>query len=170
MVEVELFVGIAHIAGIFIGFEALIGAIRKDEVDASQLGRIRGVVTIGLITIVSALIPIGFSYYGLTNHILWFLCSLVFLFLNWFVIIFSMRNPENRNEFFTLMRTKPVITVLFWILLEIPLQAPLILILTGVFTDLEPGFYITALLISLFQAAFVLGQLVYSKVPNHPKS
>jgi hypothetical protein len=164
MVEIELFVGLAHIAGIFIGFEALIGAIRKDEVDASQLGRIRSVVTVGLVALVASLIPIGFQYYGITGHILWFLCSLIFLLLDWGAIVFALRNSENRKLLKTQMQKNPIMTVLFWILLEIPLQVPLILTLIGGFPNLESGFYITSLLFNLFQAAFVLGQLVYSKV------
>ena len=164
MVEIEFFVGMAHIAGIFIGFEALIGAIRKDEVDASQLGRIRSVVTVGLVSIVAALIPIGFSYYGLSGHILWFLCSLIFFILNLVVMILSLRNSENRKLLATQIRAKPVLTILFWVLLELPLQIPLILTIIGVFPDLEQGFYVTSLLFNLFQAAFILGQLVYAKV------
>jgi hypothetical protein len=168
MVETEIFIGIAHISGIFIGFEALIGAVRKDEVDSSHLVHIRSVVTVGLVSIVAALIPIGFQAYGISGHLLWFLCGLIFFILNLIVLILSMRKTENRKLLATQMREKPLMTVLFWALLEIPLQVPLILIFTGVFPDLEAGFYITSLLFNMFQAAFVLAQLVYSKV-NHKK-
>ncbi len=166
MVEVEVFIGIAHIAGIFIGFEALIGAIRKNDVDAKHLGHIRSVVTVGLVAIVAALIPIGFQAYGISGHLLWFLCGLVFFTLNLIVLLLSLRKTENRKLISTQMREKPLITILFWVLLELPLQVPLILIFTGVFPELEAGFYITSLLFNMFQAAFVLGQLVYSKVDS----
>jgi hypothetical protein len=162
--NVEVFVGIAHIAGIFVGFEALISSTRKDEIGVSQLVQIRGLVTVGLGVIVAALIPIGFDLYGIKGHILWFLCSLIVLSLNWAVIILGLRNPENRELMKSQMRASPVMAVFFWLLLEVPLQVPLILTLLGLFPDLEPAFYTTSLLFNLFEAAFVLTQLVYSQV------
>ena len=63
MVEnIEIFIGIAHIAGIFVGFEALISVTHQKEV-----GRIRGLVTVGLTTIIVSLIPIGLSVYGFSG-------------------------------------------------------------------------------------------------------
>jgi len=66
--NVEIFIGIAHIAGIFVGFEALISVTHQKEV-----GRIRGIVTVGLTTIIASLIPIGLGIYGFSGHCLWFL-------------------------------------------------------------------------------------------------
>jgi hypothetical protein len=48
----------------------------------------------------------------------------------------------------------------FWILLEGPINIALILIVIGIYPDLEPAFYITALLFHLFEAAFILVQIV----------
>ena len=162
--DVGLFIGIAHIAGIFVAFGALISVTRKNEVEISQIGRIRSIVTIGLMVIVAALIPIGFNRYGVTGHNLWFFCSLIYLCLNWAVGILSLRNPENRKLMIAQMRSRPVKTMIFWLLFEIPLQVPLILALIGLYPDLEPAFYTTALFFNLFEAAFVLTQLVYSQI------
>ena len=159
MIEnVEIFIGIAHIAGIFVGFEALIGVTHKKELE-----RIRSIVTTGLVVIIASLIPIGLESYGLNGHILWFWCSLLFFCLNWVVIILSLQKPENREVLKTQMRSNPVMAIFFWVLLEIPLQVPLILAIIGLFPDLEPAFYTTALLFNLFEAAFVLTQLVYTQ-------
>jgi hypothetical protein len=49
----------------------------------------------------------------------------------------------------------------FWLLLELPIQVPLVLTLLGLFPDLEPAFYTTALVFHLFEAAYVLARLVY---------
>ena len=87
--EVELFVAIAEIAGVFVGFGALISVTRRNEIEVSQLGRLRAVVTMGLVVIVAALIPVGFSRYGVTGHALWFTCSLIFLILIWTVSILA---------------------------------------------------------------------------------
>ena len=156
--DIEIFIGIAHIAGIFVGFEALISVTHQEEV-----GKIRGIVTVGLTTIIASLIPIGLSSYGFSGHILWFLSSLIYLCLDWTVMILSLRMPENREQMRAQKETSPVMFVLFWFLFEVPLQVPLILTLIGLFPDLEQAFYITALFFNLFSAAYVLSQIVYTK-------
>ena len=164
METINLFLAIAEIAGVFVGFGALISVTRSSEIEISQLGRIRAVVTIGLLVIIAALIPVILSNYGLNGHDLWVISSLVFLILNWAGIILSLRRPENRMLMKTQSRESPLMTVLFWFLLEIPVQLPLVLILIGLWSELEPAFYTTALVFNLFEAAFVLVQLVYAQV------
>jgi hypothetical protein len=170
VLDAGLLIAIAEIAGVFVGFGALIGVTRRNEIDAAQLGRIRGIVTVGLTVMITALIPIGLNIYGITDHNLWFLSSLIFFSLNWMVIILSFRDPINRELLKKGMRTSPLISTLFWLLLEVPLQAQLVLTMLGLFPLLEPAFYTTSLLFNLFQAAFALVQLVYSQsdsqVPN----
>ena len=150
----EIFIGIAHIAGIFVGFEALISVTHQKEV-----GRIRGIVTVGLMTIISALIPIGLGSYGFSGHTLWFWSSLIYLILNWTVIILSLRMPENRELVRSQTKTS---SIFFWLIFEVRLEVPLILTIIGLFPDLEQAFYITALLFNLFSAAYVLSQIVYT--------
>ena len=161
--NVEIFIGIAHIAGVFVGFAALISIIRRDEIDVFRLSRIRAVVTIGLFVIIGALIPIGFDLYGFSSHILWFICSLIFLALNLLMGILSLLNPENREFMIAQIRDNPLKSFFFWLLFELPLQASLILIILGLFPDLEHALYTTALFFNLFEAVFTLVQLVYSQ-------
>lgn len=161
--DLFLFVAIAEIAGVFVGFGALISVTRPNAIEATQLARIRGLVTVGLTIIVAALIPVALNLYGVTDHILWFMSSFIFYSLNWFVIILSFRDPVNRELMKTEMKIRPAISVLFWVLLEVPLHVLLILTMLGLFLHLEPAFYTTALLFYLFQAAFALVQLVHSQ-------
>jgi hypothetical protein len=156
--NLEIFIGIAHIAGIFVGFEALIGATHQKEVE-----RIRGLVTVGLTTIIASLLPVGLGSYGFSGHGLWFLSSLIYFSLDWTVIILSLRKSENRELLRNERKTHPVMAILFWFIFEVPLQLPLILNLIGLFPDLEQAFYITALLFNLFSAAYVLSQIVHTK-------
>jgi hypothetical protein len=165
-IDVDLFVTIAEIAGIFVGFGALISVTRRAEIETSKLWRVRGLVTMGLGVVIASLIPIGLYRYGVTGHDLWFTCSLIYLLLNWTVSIWSLRKPEVRELVITDVRANPVMAVFFWLLLEIPLQVPLFLILLGLYPNLEPAFYTTAIFFGLFEAAFVLSQLVYSKAPK----
>ena len=159
-----MFLALAEIAGVFVGFGALISVTRRNEIEASQLGNIRAVVTIGLVVVVAALVPVGLERYGLEGHDLWLVCSLIFLALIWGVIVLSLRLPENRQIMSSRTRTNPIVSIFFWLLLEVPMQVPLILTVFGLYLNLEPAFYLTTLVINLFEAAFVLAQLVYSQV------
>jgi hypothetical protein len=166
--DADLFVALAQIAGVFVGFGALISLTRRSEIEASELGRIRGVVTIGLSVIVAALIPVGLGRYGVSGHSLWSICSLIFLLLAWVVIIVALRRPDTRELMIAQARANPVTAGFFWLFLEVPIQLPLILIVLGPYPDLEAAFYTTALVLNLFEAAFLLAQIVYSQVgpPN----
>lgn len=161
--DLDLLITIAQIAGVFVGFGALISISGKDGLDAEQLGQIRAVVTIGLIVIVAALIPVGLGHYGITGHTLWLICSIVFLALSWVVTVYSLQRPENRKLTVARARSNPITSVFYWMLLEVPMQLPLILTIFGVYPELEPAFYTTALVLNVFQAAFVLAQFVYSQ-------
>lgn len=122
--DAGLFVAIAEIGGVFVGFGALISVTRKSEVESNQLSQIRAVVTIGLVVIVAALVPVALSEYGLSGHALWFLASLIFLALIWAVIGLSLRTPENRQLMIGEARTNPLSAIFFWLWLEIPIQVP----------------------------------------------
>lgn len=161
--DLSLFVALAEIAGVFVGFGALIGVARRAEIDRDQLGQIRAVVTVGLVVVVAALLPVGLARYRLADPALWRVSSLLFLALNWAAIILSLRRPENRALTVAQARTSPLQAAFFWILLEVPIQVPLALGVLGVRPDLVPAFYTTALLFSLFEAAAVLARLVYSQ-------
>lgn len=164
--DIALFVTIAEIAGVFVGFAALIAVTRRSEIDASQLGQIRAVVTIGLLVVVAALVPVTLGAYDVAVNTLWLIASIVYLVLNWAVIYLALRRPENRRLAAAQARTKPMMAALFWVL-EIPIQVPLLLVVFGVSSDLDLAFYLTALVFHLFEAALVLAQLVYTQVGRH---
>jgi hypothetical protein len=165
-VDVELFITIAEIAGIFVGFGALINVTRRDEIDKFKLWQIRALVTAGLGVIVVSLLPIAISRYGITGHNLWLICGLIYLFLNWFFSILVIRKPEIKKVLTTQVKGSTKWSNSLWIMFEIPLNVSLILILLGFYPELEPGLYTTAVFSQLFQAAFILSMLVFSKTPG----
>lgn len=134
---------------------------------AAQLARIRAVVTTGLVVVVAGLVPVALSAYGLSDRALWLVSGLVYLALDWAVIVLALRRPENRRLAGAQARTTPVVTALFW-LLEVAIQLPLVLVVLGVRPDLDPALYLTALVVHLFEAAFVLAELVYG--PSGPSA
>jgi hypothetical protein len=158
--EVELFIALAEIAGVFVGFGALISLTRKNAIDFHQLGRLRGVVSIALVVIIASLVPVGINLYGISGHDLWFVCSIIFLFLVWAQILLSLRKSEYRELLIKQTVASPLVSMFFWILLEAPIHVSLILIAIGIYPYLEPAFYTTALLFHLFEATFLLVQIV----------
>ena len=90
--DADLFVALAEIAGVFVGFGALISFTRRSEIDSLELGLVRAVVSIGLVVIVASLIPVTFARYGVAGHQLWATCSAIFLVLIWFTIFLSVEN------------------------------------------------------------------------------
>jgi len=156
--DTDLFVALAEIAGVFVGFGALISVTRRGGIDATQLAQIRTVVAVGLLVIVAALIPVGLGRYGLTGHTVWSWSSFTFLVLIW-VSIFV-----HRASLAAQARENPIAGMFFWVGLELPIQIPLILAMFGSYPALEPAFYTTALVLNVFEAAFVLTQLVFSHV------
>lgn len=166
MEEISLFITIAEIAGVFVGFAALIAVTRRSEIDAAQLGQIQAVVTIGLLVVVASLVPVGLASYEIEGHGLWLATSLIYFVLNWIVIVMALQRPQNRQLAGAQARTSPVTASVFW-LLELAIQVPLLLVIFGVSRDLDPAFYLTALIVHLFEAAFILAQLVYSQVGRH---
>lgn len=159
-----LFVAIAEIAGVFVGFAALISATGRDEITSAQLAQVRAVVTIGLVVIVAALVPVGLSAYGLASPILWRVSAALFLVLVWAVIALALRMRENRAAARSQARARPALAAVFWGVLEVAIQLPLVLTVIGVFPDQAEALYTTALLVHLFEAAFVLGEFVYARM------
>ena len=98
MQDTELFLSLAEIAGVFVGFGALIAVRSGGTMEASEVNGIRWVVTIAIWVVIAALAPIIISSYDLTGHELWLVCSLLALALLVVMIVVFARTPENRAD------------------------------------------------------------------------
>ena len=157
----HLFVGLAQIAAVLVGFAALIGVLRGDRVGLNELARIQGVAAIGLLVVVAALIPVGLAGYRVAPETLWRVSSVVFLGLNWLTIVFPIRNRARRAVLVAQGQQRPLLTTFFWLCVEIPIQVPLVIVLVGAYPARFSALYTTSLGINLFEAAFLLARLVY---------
>ena len=97
MQDADLFMELAAIAGVFVGFGALIAVRSGGASDAFEVAWMRGVVSIGLLAVLAALAPVAISRYDLTEHEVWALSSI--LFFVGFIGIFAINNlsPEART-------------------------------------------------------------------------
>jgi hypothetical protein len=163
MQDVDLFLSLAEIAGVFVGFGALISVRSGGASDPHEVTYIRGVVAVAIWVVVAALAPVIISRYELTGHGLWLACSLlalVLLFGGWFV---NEHTPETREVAATYSRAQTIGTVASYLGLMIPTIAALILIVLGLFPDQEPALYLTAVGLGLFLGALTLLFLVFSQ-------
>ena len=166
MQETELFLSMAEIAGVFVGFGALI-ATRTDEAsDSGQLSSIRWVVTIGIWVVVVALLPIILSRFGVGSHQLWLVTSLVALVLFALMNVVNGRAPENLADLAATVAARPRAEILlvmgptFW-LPTILLVLGLALVVLDVIPDQEQAAYLAALGLGLFMGAIHLFVMVF---------
>jgi len=159
--DIGLFLSIAEIAGVFVGFGALISFSRDQSVQVRT--PLRGVVTVGLVVLVASLLPVALARYGLTERTLWAWSSGGFLLVIWIAIAALFLDPVHRESVKSDAKAHPALTAFFWVCLEAPIQLPLVLVLLGVAPALAPAFYVTGLVLNLFEAAFVLARLVLAR-------
>jgi len=159
--DLDIFYSIAQIAGIFIGFGALISFSRGQEAETPT--SIRAVVTLGLVAMLASLLPSALARYGIEDTQLWRWSSTGFLLIIWIAITSFFLNPEHWAWFKADIKAHPILNFFFWMVLEVPIQAPLFLASFGIEPNLAPAFYLTALTLNLFEAAFMLARLVVSR-------
>ena len=159
MTDTELFMALAGIAGVFVGFGALIGATASQ----SEQWLVRNVVNQALIVIAVALVPVVLGRYGLADHALWLGASVIALVIDWAVILLLHTRREHMAMLVLQTRAARTALASTILLLEAPAQIALILVVLGLFPDLEPALYLTAVVLLLFEAAVVLVMLVYTQ-------
>lgn len=159
----DLFLSLAEIAGVFVGFGALIAVRSAATMGASEINGIRWVVTTAIWVVIVALAPIIVSSYGLTSHELWLVCSLLALALLVVMIGVFLRTPENQAVLADNLATvPPAVTALvmvptFWVPLVLLVLA-LALVVLGPLPNQEQALYLTAVALGLLMGA--LGMFV----------
>ena len=153
MPDTELFLSLAEIAGVFVGFGALIVIRSGRTSDVFEVTSISQVVEYGIMVVVVALVPIAINQFGISDHALWWVCSLVALALFWGGDEVLRRvTPERRAalEWFGAAPARWRGVVYVWTLAEvIPMTLAWIVILVGVRPDLDAALYFAALAILL---------------------
>jgi len=164
MQDADLFLELAGIAGVFVGFGALI-AVRSSGAGPDEVGFMRGVVSFGLLTVVAALAPVTFTRYAPTEHQVWALSSVLVLVGLVSLIGVMARTPEYRANVAATWRSGKLKAI------ESVASAPLtvalglvpIVILLGLAPELEAAMYFTLVVLLLLSAGWVLLDLVFSQ-------
>jgi hypothetical protein len=174
MQDTELFLSLAEIAGVFVGFGALIAVRSGATMEVSEVNNIRWVVTIAIWVVIAALAPIFISSYGVAGHRLWLVCSLLALVLFAVMIVVYARAPENRAEIArsaTMPRARIALQagLIIW-LPTVLLVLALALVMLGPLPSQEQALYLTAVGLGLFMGAAALLGIVFSQGRAQPTS
>ncbi len=168
MQDADLFLSLAGIAGVFVGFGALISTRSGGPSEPLEVAPMRAVVGMGLLAVVAALAPVTLGRYDLTDHQVWALSSALTL-VGWFgFIALSARTPEYREGWATSVteaRLTPgevVGTAVYVLYMIVSLLAPIIIML-GVASDLEAALYFTYVVLILLGAGWTLLWLVFAQ-------
>jgi hypothetical protein len=151
---IEFFYVLAQIAGVFVGFGALIAVSGQQTMDELEKSSLIACVMIGLFVIIGALFPILLMSYGVSESNLWVIAAGVILVVDWITIW-----PQ-REGFLSPIRDRRYGDAAFMYGLEFLVELPLILILLPVLQDHSVALYSTSLIVSLFQGAFFMMWLV----------
>jgi hypothetical protein len=163
MQDTELFLSMAEIAGVFVGFAALISVRSGGPSDAHEVTYIRAVVTSAIWVVIAALAPVIVSRYGISGHDLWLACGLLALVLLLGQWIVNERTTESRELGAAYSRAELVGVMASNLALMLPLIAALVLVVLGLFPDQERALYLTAVALGLFMGALTLLILVFSQ-------
>ena len=168
MQETGLFVTLAEIAGVFVGFGALIAVRSGAASDAREVSYIRSVLILGVWVVVAGLAPATLGGYDLSSHEVWFLSSLIALASVVALWTAGFRTPESRAVRAGLSRPRTwgaagYVEVAGYALLGAPMVAALVLVLLGLFPQQEAALYLTAVVLGLFVAALTLLALVFAQ-------
>jgi hypothetical protein len=170
MQDADLLVQLAGIAGVFVGFGALISVRSGGPSDAHEVTYIRAVVSVAIWVVIAALAPVIVSRYGLAGHELWLACSLLALVLLLGQWIVNERTTESRELGAAYSRAQTIGTMASYLGLMIPTIAALVVIVLGLFPDQEPALYLTAVGLGLVLGALTLLMLVFSQRRPHTAS
>ncbi len=167
MQNTELLMHLAEIAGVFVGFGALI-SIRSEAIRDEEVMMIRAIVLYGIMVVITAIFPVVISGFGVAGDGLWTMSAWVFLALWWASSILNRWDFERSRVLAaitgrTRMRMEaPAVPI--WL----SMNGALVLILTGRLPESEPALYLAAVALNLLLTAQMLIYLVYLQRSSRP--
>ncbi|WP_448006482.1 hypothetical protein [Agromyces bauzanensis] len=153
--DTELFVHFAEIAGVFVGFGALIALRSTRLTDLHDVIYLRAVLILGVWVVVAALLPIAVNRYGVDGHSLWLSCALA-VGMVWVVGFFALNLSADMRA---LNRNAEPVDRLFPIIglpLHLVIAGSMALIVVGVWPHLDEALYVTGLSAGLVFGGYTL--------------
>lgn len=162
--ETELFVHFAEIAGIFVGFGALIGLRSAHVTDLHDVVYLKSVLAMGVWVVIFALVPIVVNRYGVDGHALWLWCAVAALAV-WLIAVFALNSTADLRAFNRSKDLQPIDR--YFPVVGLPLHliivGSLALVVIGAWPALEEALYMTALSTGIAFAGYALLASVLSQ-------
>jgi hypothetical protein len=157
MQDVDLFMSLAEIAGVFVGFGALIAIRSGGSSDVYDVAYIGMVVWVAIQVVVYSLAPVVISRFDVTGHALWVACAVIVL-AGFFIgdEVVMRISAERRAVLASMSRRSRVRMELTGVPFWLPAVIALGLILLGVLPDLESALYFAAIVLVLLMDAVLL--------------
>jgi hypothetical protein len=166
MQDADLFLGLAGIAGVFVGFGALIAVRSGGASDAFEVVYTRFVVWTGMLAIVAALAPVTLDPYGLGEHATWALSCVIVLAVYLGMGVVNMRMPDVKAVDAAMSRRHKMVDLGTAVLVGVPMLVAMGIIVLGLRPELDAALYRTLVVLILLGAGTTLLELVYSQ--RHP--
>jgi hypothetical protein len=161
--DTTFLLGIAQIAGVFVGFGALIGSTGSLKKRDESIVLINTVVIASGIVLVAALFPIGLGQYGLGEAATWRISGVALLLLSW-IAIAGVTSSAGRAKWLSAeIRNQPTINIFFWIFLEAPIQIALVILVLGLWPHQSQALYSTALILNIIQSATAMARVLFTE-------
>jgi hypothetical protein len=172
MQDADLLVRLAGIAGVFVGFGVLIAVRSGSPTEPWEVTPMRGMVSMGMLAILAALVPVAVDRFDLTEHQVWGLSSALML-LGWFVIMLALvRTPEYKPNAVAMLeadRARPRRLVASegaaWVLHVLAALITPVVIVLGLAPELEAALYFAGVVLILLGARWFLLDLVFAQRP-----
>jgi len=166
MQDADLFLELAAIAGVFVGFGALIAVRSGGPSVPEEIGMMRGMVAFAVLTVLAAVAPVTLARYDLTEHEVWAMSSALVLAGFVGVTALQLRTPEYRavtvaesqRARWSIAIRAAALGGMTLVILLIP-----VVILLGLTPDLEAALYFTLVVLWLVGDAWFLLDLVYAQ-------
>ena len=162
MQDIDLFLSMAEIAGVFVGFGALIAIRSGGGPDTFDVAYIEMVVWQAIGIVIAALAPVVVSRFGVTGHGLWLPCSVLVLAIFWLGDAVILRLSSERRAALAAWPMKArVREELVGMGVWLPASAALLLVVVGAFPDREEALYFAAVALLLVLDAGILLMAVF---------
>ena len=176
MPDTELFTHLAEIAGVFVGFGALIAMRRDRPTDWQELMPLRNVVAMGFLTVVAALAPVIVAGFDMPGHRVWVISSVVVVVGIALLFVADSLTPEYRTYWGSAAtlhwRWTDALQMAGNAIYMALVPVGLLVILLGVAPHLDAALYAAIVVSLLFGAGWALLTVVFAqrapdKRPRH---
>jgi hypothetical protein len=168
MQDTELLLSLAEIAGVFVGFGALIAVRSGGASGPLEVPYMRTVVSMGMLTVVAALAPVTLDRFGLSEHMVRAVSSALVLVGGAGMVALQAGTAEYRAGWSSALAvTEPrwmwVVGNLAYVVYMLLLVLTPIAIILSLLPDLEAALYIAVVVLILLGAGWSLLYLVFRK-------